>query len=47
MMTQMQNDMQMQNQMMADSMHQAQMATTPMHDGGHMLDMNNMHMGGM
>ena len=47
MMTQMQNDMQMQNQMMADTMHQAQMATTPMHDGGHMLDMNNMHMGGM
>lgn len=50
--------MQMQNQMMMDmqhqmtmdlqnTMHQSEMAITPMHDGGHMMDMNNMHMGGM
>ncbi len=48
MINQMQNDM--HNQMMADnmhSMHQSEMAITPMHDGGHMMDMNNMHMGGM
>ncbi len=47
---QMQQDFAMQQQMQQDlsnTMHQSEMAITPMHDGGNMLDMNNMHMGGL
>ncbi len=55
MQNQMQNDMQNnltmqmeQSQMdLSNTMHQGEMAITPMHDGGNMLDMNDMHMGGM
>lgn len=51
MMMDMQNNMvnQMQQSQMdlANTMHQSEMAITPMHDGGFMNDMNNMHMGGM
>lgn len=49
MQTQMMHDMQhqMMHDTMAHSMHESQMAITPMHDGGHMMDMNNMHMGGL
>ncbi len=47
---QMQHDFAMQQQMQQDlshTMHQSEMAITPMHDGGNMLDMNNMNMGGL